>query len=236
MNATHGAGALTLAAASAALGWALHTADVRPLQPAAPMSTPSADGLSGLSPSPLAWPQPAQDQSADATDAATVRLHEDGRASVQARRQPPQWILDELCRQGAALRPGACGGAGASPAGETARSDAHAAAAPLAQALRDGSEAQRYDALVQSRTAGVLVAEDVLMRLMAEGPSERVRLAAFDSYMELKSGDVDHLRGGLQAVLRIPYTPLQARAREQLDGIERLYEQGAALQQGQRQP
>lgn len=231
MNATHGAGALALAAASAALGWALHTADVRPLQPSTPPSTPPADGLSGLSPSPLAWPQPAQDQSADATDAATVRLHEDGRASVQARRQPPQWILDELCRQGAALRPGACGGASISTAGGAAN-----AAAALAQALREGSEAQRYDALVQSRTAGMLVAEDELMRLMAEGPSERVRLAAFDSYMELKSGDVDHLRGGLQAVLRIPYTPLQARAREQLDGIERLYEQGAALQQGQRQP
>lgn len=235
MNATHGAGALALAAVSAALGWALHAPGIPTAAPAAPVSNPSSFSPSALSPSPLAWPQPApeanaNDAGADA-DAATVRLHEDGSASVQARRQPPQSILDELCRQGAALRPGACGGASISTAGGAAN-----AAAALAQALREGSEAQRYDALVQSRTAGMLVAEDELMRLMAEGPSERVRLAAFDSYMELKSGDVDHLRGGLQAVLRIPYTPLQARAREQLDGIERLYDQGAALQQGQRQP
>lgn len=230
MNAIHGASALALAAASAALGWALHA----PALHTAALPGPSSEA-SSLSPSPLAWPRPEQEGSGDGT-APSVRLHEDGSASVQALRQRPLWILDELCRQGAALRPGACTPAMGDAANANAAATAGSAAAPLAQALRDGSEAQRYDALVQSRTAGVLVAEDVLMRLMAEGPSERVRLAAFDSYMELKSGDVDHLRGGLQAVLRIPYTPLQARAREQLDGIERLYDQGVALQQGQRQP
>jgi hypothetical protein len=70
---------------------------------------------------------------------------------------------------------------------------------------------------------------------MAEGPSERVRLMAFENYIEAMSGDVDALRTGLQAVLRIPNTALQAKAREQLDGIEQLYQQSAALTQ-QRQP
>jgi hypothetical protein len=232
MNAVHGAGALALAAVSAAMGWALHVPDIPPA--VVPVAAPAAatDGPSQRL-SVMAWPQPARearaDTEADAGDGAAVRLHEDGSASVEVRHRPAQWIVDELCRLGAPLRPGACGGAAAPAAGD-------AAGARLLQVLREGSEAQRYDALVQSRTAGVMVAEDELMRLMADGPSERVRLSAFDSYIELKSGDVDQLRTGLQALLRIPHTQLQARAREQLDGIEHLYEQSAALQQLPRQP
>jgi hypothetical protein len=73
------------------------------------------------------------------------------------------------------------------------------------------------------------------MQLMAEGPSERVRLLAFDNYIEAMSGDIDALRTGLQAVLRLPHTALQAKAREQLDGIEQLDQHNAALEP-QQQP
>ncbi|WP_298235437.1 hypothetical protein [uncultured Azohydromonas sp.] len=105
----------------------------------------------------------------------------------------------------------------------------------LARALRGGSEQQRYDALLQARSEGEPLPEAQLMQLMAQDPSERVRLLAFDNYIEAQSGDLDALRSGLQAVLRIPHTALQAKAREQLDGIEQLYQHNAALGQQQYQ-
>lgn len=105
----------------------------------------------------------------------------------------------------------------------------------LARALRSGSEQQRYDALLQARSEGEPLPEAQLMQLMAQDPSERVRLLAFENYIEAQSGDLDALRTGLQAVLRIPHTALQAKAREQLDGIEQLYQHNAALGSQQHQ-
>jgi hypothetical protein len=105
----------------------------------------------------------------------------------------------------------------------------------MAQALRSGGEQQRFDALAHAQAEGEPLQPALLMQLMAEGPSERVRLMAFENYIEAMSGDVDALRSGLQAVLRISNTALQAKAREQLDGIEQLYQHSAALTQ-QREP
>jgi hypothetical protein len=55
---------------------------------------------------------------------------------------------------------------------------------------------------------------------MQSDPSEQVRMEAFDSYIEGRSGSLDEMRAALQAVLRIPDAALQARAREQLDELE----------------
>lgn len=230
MKALRGLGALALAAASAAGGWWLHAPDApaptvdAAAQPVAPQAQAPSQRLSVM-----AWPRPAEDGTAEA-----VHVHEDGTATVQAQHRAPAWIVAELCRQGARLQPGACGGA--APVGATAPAGAEDNSAALTKALRQGDAAQRYDALAQARTAGVLLPEAELMRLMAQDKSDQVRLAAFDNFIEVKSGDVDALRDALQAVLRIPHTQLQARAREQLDGIEQFHEQSAALMQQQRQP
>jgi hypothetical protein len=129
-------------------------------------------------------------------------------------------VLAELCRQGARLP--AC--AGAVPGAET---PAPAGLPPggLEQSLGHASEQVRLQALQEAPLSGVPVSEAVLMRLMESDPSERVRLEALEQFVELKSGSPDELRTALQAVLKIPSAALQARAREQLDGLDELQRQ-----------
>ncbi|NML18869.1 hypothetical protein [Azohydromonas caseinilytica] len=224
MNAVHGLGALGLMLVSAAAGWVLHAPDT---PSAAGPTAAAADAAAARRPQPLsvlAYPQAAAEAAPE-----TVRLHADGSVTVQVQHRPAVWLVAELCRQGARLAPACMGSAAALPVSQGER-DADA----LERALREGDEQRRHEGLLQARAEGRLLPEPLLLDLMRTGPSDRVRLMAFDSYIELKSGDLEALRTGLQAVLRMPYTPLQVRAREQIDGIEALYRYDTAL--AQRQP
>lgn len=205
MKAVHGLGALALALVSGGVGWVLHAPDAPP-EPAATTTAAAPAEVPSSRLSVLSWPQPAEEP------AAVLRPVLTGQAG--------------------------CAGKDAGAAAAAAPAQAPRDEAPaerLARALRTGSEQQRYDALVQARSEGAPLPDTQLMQLMAQDPSERVRLLAFENYIEAQSGDLDALRTGLQAVLRIPYTALQAKAREQLDGIEQLYQQNAALDPQQHQ-
>jgi hypothetical protein len=202
-------GALAVALASGSAGWLLRgprTAAPEPVLaiPAAPAGEEAASGLSVL-----AYPRQAEP--------AAVTLHADGSVSVRVERRAPAWVLAELCRQGARLP--AC--AAAAPGAETP-APAGLPPGPLEQSLGHASEQVRLQALQEAPLSGVPVPEAVLMRLMKSDPSERVRLEALEQLVELKSGSPDELRVALQAVLSIPSAALQARAREQLDGLDEL--------------
>lgn len=173
--------------------------------PPAPATTTATAEAPSSRLSVLSWPQPAEEPAAAPRPVRAEQAGCAGKDAAAATAAPTQPQRDE------------------------------APAERLARALRGGSEQQRYDALLQARSEGEPLAEAQLMQLMAQDPSERVRLLAFENYIEAQSGDLDALRAGLQAVMRIPHTALQAKAREQLDGIEQLYQQNAALDPQQHQ-
>lgn len=224
MKAVRGLGALALVLVSAAGGWVLHAPDTPAVAGPVSPSTEAPSAQLPQQPSVLAYPR------ADAEPAAEmVRLHADGSVTVQVQRRPAAWLVGELCRQGARLMP-ACTGAAATPA-PLDETDTDG----LERSLREGDEQRRHDGLLHARSEGRPLPEPLLLELMRSGPSDRVRLLAFENYIELKSGNVEALRTGLQAVLRMPHTSLQAKAREQIDGIDALYQQSVALTP-QRQP
>jgi hypothetical protein len=166
-------------------------------------------------PSLLAFPAAAPDPQAQ-TDGDRVELHPDGSASIQVRHRPPAWVLAELCRQGASGLTG-CGRAATTAA--TAPT-VTMAPTPVLSRLQNANEQERLDALARAREAGQRLPDETLQGLMASDPSESVRMEAFESYMEGRSGSLEEIRAALQAALRLPDPALQARAREQLDELE----------------
>lgn len=210
-------GTVALVALSGTAGWMLHGL-MQPAPPPAAAPAPApADPASRAS--LLAFPAAPQ---ADA-EADRVELHADGSASIQVRQQAPAWVLAELCRQGARGLAGC--GSGAAP---VAAAPASGAAQTLSR-LKNPDERARLQALMQARDEGQALPEGTLQALMASDPSEQVRMEAFDSYIEGRSGTMAEMRAALQAVLRIPDAALQARAREQLDELEEAYRHDGAV-------
>jgi hypothetical protein len=206
MSWTSGVGTLALVVLSGSAGWLLHgLAQPEPSAPAVaavPAAEPARTSL-------LAYPNLGAEPDAD-----EVQLHPDGSASIRVSHRPPAWVMAELCRQGARELLGCGHGAAAAAA------PAASAAGPVLSRLQDPSEPTRLQALAQARGEGQPVPEVTLLALMQSDPSEDVRMEAFDSYIEGRSGTLDEMRAALQAVLRIPDAALQARAREQLDELE----------------
>ena len=201
-------GTLALVALSGTAGWVLHGLMLPAPPPAAVPAPAPADPASRAS--LLAFPA-APNADADA-EADRVELHADGSASIQV-----------LCRQGAR------GLAGCAPGAAPVAAAPVPSAAQTLSRLKNPDEQARLQALMQARDEGQALPEGTLQALMASDPSEQVRMEAFDSYIEGRSGTMAEMRAALQAVLRIPDAALQARAREQLDELEDAYRQDGAV-------
>jgi hypothetical protein len=86
--------------------------------------------------------------------ANAVQVYEGGRAVVQAQRRAADWIVNMFCRQGARLQLGNCGDPTMPPVpASPAAPSTDSSTARLPHVLREGGEAHRYGALLQSRTA-----------------------------------------------------------------------------------
>ncbi|WP_157270183.1 hypothetical protein [Azohydromonas aeria] len=237
MSLQSGIGMLALVLGSASAGWLLHGL-ARPPQaePAATAAAEPADAASRGS--LLAFPQVTGSGAAPDAGAPEVELHADGSASIRVQHRPPAWVLAELCRQGARGLPG-CGPsatAQAQPAAPVAALTPAPELAPpdvsrLLPRLRDPAESVRYQALMHARAEGLMLPEGTLRSLMETDSSERVRIEAYEAWVEAHSGTDDDLRAALNTVLRIPQPALQARAREQLDDLEESLRQDAASAQ-----
>jgi hypothetical protein len=152
--------------------------------------------------------------------------------------RPPASVLAELCRQGARELPG-CGQTVARAAPSAAPPAPGTAPAQRPQSgdeqilrrLQDRSEQVRLQGLIQAREDGVLVPQATLLALMRNDPSERVRLEAFDDYVDANSGTTQELRAAMQEMMRVPDATLQSRAREQLDLLEQAEREDAEMNQ-----
>ncbi len=89
-------------------------------------------------------------------------------------------------------------------------------------AIREGDEPTRFDGLLKTRSAGVRLPDELLQTLFENDASDRVRLLAFENYLEPRSGSVDEMRRALQAGLDIPSAAIQADARRRLAQLAEL--------------
>jgi hypothetical protein len=98
--------------------------------------------------------------------------------------------------------------------------------------IQGGTEEGRYEALLKARSANMTVPEETLKTLYETDSSERVRLMAFEAYLEDKSLDPQAQRAALQAALYVPSPAIQAEAKKLLEQMAELERIDAAAQSG----
>jgi hypothetical protein len=226
IDATRALGRRTVAffatvAVSASAGWLARGPDAE-----APAAVLAAEQL----PAPAL---PAAPQTV--ADAPLIAVASDGNVTLRVEQQPLQWVLDQIAMQSgwadihARARPAmATAGAGpsvASPAPATpAPTSCPESARPVdfasvLHALSSGIEAERFEGLVQARAEGVPVAEHILKAMYETDASERVRVAAFESYLALRADRPDALRAALELALYLPNAAIQRDAQQRLDEL-----------------
>lgn len=217
-------GPAALALASVAAGWTLNERlSAAPAEEAAPLRTepsPSADASRGFSvlgyPRPPEEAPPAQAAAPGATGAASeVTLFGDGTVTIAVQKRPWRWVLEEVARQQNARGP--AGGNGAAP--PAVPSETTADPQQILQAIRSGDEKSRYEALLNARSTGTVVPDDTLKQLFEIDASDRVRLLAFENYLERKSGSAAEVRAALEAAQNVPSPAIQAEARKLLEQL-----------------
>lgn len=156
-----------------------------------------------------------------------IAVASDGNVTLRVEQQPLEWVLEQIAAQSgwadvkALARPAAAAAAGSTPR-EPASVPCAEPAAPRVDAARAlhaierGSEADRLQALMQARSDGLLVDERTLKTLYETDYSERVRVAAFESYLEWRADRPGALREALEAALYVPSAAIQREAKERL--------------------
>jgi len=216
-------GAAGLVAVSGGAGWVLHAA-----------TTPAAAEVARPGPAARV-PLQASPGVQAADDKPLIMVASDGQVTLRVEQQPLEWVLEQIAQQSglrhavaAARAP--MGAASGAPANECPDPDApnllpQQQVRQLLQAIRNGSEQERIDGLLQAREAAVPLGDDTLKTLFETDASEQVRLRAFEAYLEGRSGNVDELRSALQAAQYVPSAAIQAEAKaqlQQLQDIERI--------------
>lgn len=205
-------------AASAAAGWMARGPGSAPL--------PAASGAAAPAPAPegaVALPR--------------IIVADDGRATLHVEQQPVDWVIEQLAAQAGrrtapALAPAAgmhaadaASGTDPDPPPEAGCAQAAADADALLLAIAQGGDEARADALLRARVDGVPVPDTLLRELIDTSPSDRVRLAAMDSWLEARAGDPRAERGALESLVVVSNAAVQHDLRRrlvELDEMERL--------------
>lgn len=222
------------AAASAAAGWFAHDG-----VSASDRATPARSAPAAI----VAGP----DRAADVTTTAApdpgplIAVASDGRVTLRVEQQPLEWVLERIAQQSGwsdvhdRARPRSAASsamtASAVPAATTVACVGRDALVPpvdavaVRRAIETGDERERFDALMQARSSDVDIPEHVLRALLDSGPSERVQIAALETYLERFDGQADALRQALQIAQTSPSEPVRREAGhllEQLDVLARI--------------
>ncbi|HSV69810.1 MAG TPA: hypothetical protein VLI72_06825 [Methylibium sp.] len=196
-----------LLAAAGATGWLLRG-------PASPDAAPVA-----------ARPAAAPARAATVADMQPlVAVSSDGQVTLRVEQQPLDWVLDEIARQSGLVdlrRRGAEVGAGAAVACAT-DVDRLRTADPLRvlQEIERGGEGDRFQGLLTARDESVALAPSLLRTIYETDASERVRLLAFDAWLEQHADRPGMLREALDAALLLPGAGIQREARRRLDELD----------------
>lgn len=211
-------GVLSLAAVFGGAGWFLHP----DTQPVADVARLDASGPARLAQSGVQGPD----------DKPLVAVSSDGQVTLRVEQQPLEWVLEQIALQSGVRQTLATvrGPAAAASASEAGTSECLEAPAPallvqqqvtqLLQAIRQGSEQERVDGLMQAREGAVALPDDALKTLFETDASEHVRLRAFEAYLERRSGSIEEMRSALQAAQFVPSAAIQAEAKAQLQQLQ----------------
>lgn len=215
-------------ALSGATGWVLNDQWRKTGENAA---QPVAEVSKSTIPAPSATPSsgPAQTQPA-------VTLFGDGTMTVNFQHRTMQWLVDEIARQngGQVLAPAPVQDAAEQAALNRPKSAACKDSSALQseacekeqelqtlQAIREGDEKARYEGLQTARSHGLPVPQETLKALYQTDTSERVRLLAFQQYVDVvQEAGIDETRATLQAALSSPSAAIQTEAKRLLDELE----------------
>ena len=102
------------------------------------------------------------------------------------------------------------------------------AQARLLSSISEGDEAARYDGLLKARSEGLAVPDHVLKTLFENDQSDRVRLLAFETYLEPRSSEYEEMRKALHAAFDVPSAALHADVVQRLEAIAKLEADSAA--------
>ena len=157
-------------------------------------------------------------------------MSSDGQVTLRVEQQPLEWVLEQIAKQSGVRQTLVAARGPATAASGPAGSECVEAPAPnllpeqqvtqLLQAIRQGSEQERVDGLLQAREGAVTVPDEALKTLFETDASELVRLRAFEAYLEGRSGNVEQLRSALQAAQYVPSAAIQAEAKAQLQQLQ----------------
>jgi len=215
---------LSLALASGTAGWWLRGAD----SPNAPAMPPQA----GPAPARQAAPPPS-------TEAPPlIALAGDGNITLRVEQRPLEWVLEQIALQAGGSpndllrRPVSASPGTGLPASEACSTPAPAAPPDLLRTIERGDEASRHDGLLQARGLGLAVPDDTLKTLFETDASDRVRLLAFESWLEPRAGSPDAMREALESAANLPSAAIQHEAKRllsQLQDVERNAQDSAQL-------
>lgn len=196
-------GAAAALAAAACAGWWAHP-DLPPPQAPAP---PHA-----AAPAPVPAPMPL------------IAVAHDGRATLHVDQQPLEWVLEQI-----ALQSGWAGVHARAPqAAASAPSEVLPPSCPeplvrpadparVLQAIDAGSELQRFEGLQQARQDGIDVPEPTLRFLLEQGPSERVRVLAFEAWLAQQAAEPAALRAALESARHAASPAVRQEAEARLE-------------------
>jgi hypothetical protein len=211
------------------------------------------DSAAKPAPPAVARPAPALPAPDAVIDQPLIAVSGDGQVTLRVEQRPLDWVLEQIALQSGRADllgavPAAAGAGSPSPAAlpvppDTAEGEAAeppacpppiAPADPgrLVQTIEQGADEERLPALQRARADGVPVPEAVLRTLIETAASDRVRLAALDSWLELRAGDPTAERAALEASLHVPNAAVQRDARQRLDDMNETERLDALAAQG----
>ena len=219
---------------SGTAGWVLNeqwpkTSDSVPL--------PDAEFSASTAPAPDSSAPSATPGAAAMRMPPPVQLFADGTVTVNVQNRPVQWVLDEITRLG-----GLQVGLPESPVQEapeqpTLNAPQFAAckdspglefeacqeeqARQSLRAISEGDEKARYESLAMAGAIGLSVPQETLKTLYETDTSERVRLLAFEQYINgTQATGIEETRAALQAAIYAPSPGIQVEAKKLLHELE----------------
>jgi hypothetical protein len=228
MNIRSAAIVLTTCLASAGMGYGLRGVQTPATPAAATTSTVSTHATR-----PAAAPQAPTDP--------VIVVASDGNVTLNVQQQPLEWVLEQIAAQSGWTDVKARASAAAPSGGVEPAVNNTPCADPwrtpgertdrLMQDFQRGAEQERYTGLLMARTEGAAVPETALKTAYETDASDRVRLLAFEAYIEPRIGDPSALRSALEAALLVPNAAVQQEARNRLDELNLLQRLDAASPQ-----
>jgi hypothetical protein len=167
----------------------------------------------------VAPPPHAADDSMEQSAAAgepVILVASDGTVTLHVEREPLDWVLGQIALQSGRqdLREPAQADPAFSPLAESAQTE------KLIERIQHGSADERSEGLMQARSQGVPVPDEILKSLYEGDESASVSMLAFEAYLERRDGDIGATRDALRAAISLSNDAIRREAQRRLDELD----------------